>query len=74
MLRDESHLETQIHFKFGCERRRKGAFEDGNWHGRLVLFFFNGGKVHIKFTPFFLNRFLLAVLDFLRSSDSLVAA
>ena len=38
------------------------------------FFFFNGGKVHIKFTPFFLNLFLLAVLDFLRSSNSLVAA
>ena len=74
MLHDESHLETQLHFKFGCERRGKGAFEDRNWHGRLVFFFFNGGKVHIKFTPFFLNLFLLAVLDFLRSSNSLVAA
>ena len=41
----------------------------GGW-----FFFFNGGKVHIKFTAFFLNLFLLAVLDFLRSSNSLVAA
>lgn len=46
----------------------------GTGMGGWFCFFFNGGKVHIKFTPFFLNRFLLAVLDFLRSSDSLVAA
>lgn len=46
----------------------------GTGMGGWFCFFFNGGKVHIKFTPFFLNRFLLAVLDFLRSSDSLVTA